>query len=113
VHSCAPFQSYVSPALCEYCESSDHDAHACPYLDYVDAICARIEKKINEMTDKMIENMKERIVKYSHCFDRSRENYSEPESSLGSRKPEVSPMIIFSPLINLGPIYNMLCLYLA
>ena len=49
-----------------------------------------LKKKINDMTDQMIETMKERIAKYSQCFNQSRENYSEPDSSLGSHKPEVS-----------------------
>ena len=46
------------PVLCDYCESSDHDAHTCPYRAYVDATFACFEKKINKMTDKMIETMK-------------------------------------------------------
>ena len=52
MHSYAPFQSYVSHILCEYYESSDHDARTCPYCDYVDATYASVEKKINEMTVK-------------------------------------------------------------
>ena len=38
----------------------------------------------------MIEKIKERIAEYSHYFNRSRENYSETNSSLGSPKPEVN-----------------------
>jgi len=52
----------MSPVLCEYCDSSDHSTCNCPYRAYVDAICASVEKKINELTDKMIENMKMRIT---------------------------------------------------
>jgi len=55
----------VPLVLCDYCESSDHDVHACPYHAYVDATCASVEKKINELTGKMIEIMEERILEYS------------------------------------------------
>jgi len=41
--------------LCDYCEFSDYDAHACPYRDYVDATCTTFETKINELTNQMIE----------------------------------------------------------
>jgi len=80
----------MSPVLCDYCESSDHDVLTCPFCPYIDAICASVEKKMNELTDKMIENLKVRIAEYSQYFSQSRENYSEPDSSLGSPKPGVS-----------------------
>jgi len=80
----------MSLVLCDYCESSDHDVLTCPFRAYIDATCASVEKKINELTDKMIENMKVRIAEYSQCFNQSRENSNEPDSSLGSSKPEVS-----------------------
>jgi len=80
----------VSPVLCNYCDSSDHDTCNCPYRAYVDATCVSVEKEINELTDKMIENMKVRIAEYSQYFSQSRENYSGPDSSLGSPKPRVS-----------------------
>ena len=89
----------MSPVLCDYCESSNHDACNCPYRDYVDAPRASVEKKINELTDKMIENMKKRIAKYFHCFSRSREdiNLKEPDSSLGSLELEVCLYDDFEP----------------
>ena len=68
--------------FCDYCESSNHDAYNCPYRAYVDAICASVEKKINELINKMVETMKERIAEYSHGFNRSRENYNESDSKL-------------------------------
>ena len=46
----------------DYCESSDHDTCNCPYRDYIDAACAHVEKTVNYMTNKMIENMKVRIA---------------------------------------------------
>ena len=51
MNSYGPFYSCVLPILCDYCESSDHDAHTCPYCAYVDATCASFDKKINDMTD--------------------------------------------------------------
>ena len=71
--------------LCGHCWSSNHDACNCPYRDYVDASCARVEKMINDMTDKIIENLKKRIAKYSHCFSHSNEDIElqEPDSSFG------------------------------
>jgi len=48
--------------LCEYYDSYAHDTCNCPYYAYDDATCASVEKKINELTDKMIENMKVRIA---------------------------------------------------
>jgi len=94
-----PSSSFVPPFLCNYYESSDHDVHTCLYRDYVDAIYARVKKAINDMTDKMIENMKKRIAEYSLCFSHKREdiNFQEPDSSLGSPKPEVSLYDDFKP----------------
>ena len=61
------FHSYMLPVLCDYCESSNHDARTCPFRDYAHATCASFEKKINEMTDQMIETMKARITTCSPC----------------------------------------------
>ena len=58
----------------QYYEFSNHDVHTCPYRDYVDAIHARVENTINDMTDKMIGNMKKRIAEYSHCFSHNSED---------------------------------------
>ena len=57
-----PYHSFVPPVLCDYCESSYHDTCTCPCWNYIDATCASVEKKINDMTDRMIETMKERIA---------------------------------------------------
>ena len=57
-----PSFSYVSPVLCECCDSYDHDTCNCPYRAYVDVTCASVEKKLNELTDQMVENMKVRIA---------------------------------------------------
>ena len=59
----------MSPIWCNYCESSAHDACSCPYCDYFNAQCASVEKKINELTDKMMEIMKARITEHSHFFN--------------------------------------------
>ena len=82
----------VSSILCDYCKSSDHNVHNCPYYDYVDARCVSLEKTINKLTDTMIEAMKEKIVEYSHCFNQSMEdsNLRELDSNLGSIEPAVS-----------------------
>ena len=53
-----PSFSFAPHILCDYVESSDHDVHNCPYHDYVDAICANVEKKLTEMTNKIVETMK-------------------------------------------------------
>ena len=37
--------SIVSPILCDYCESSNHNVHNCPYHDYVDATYVTLEKQ--------------------------------------------------------------------
>ena len=89
----------MPPFLCNYYESSDHDVHTCLYRDYVDAIYARVKKAINDMTDKMIENMKKRIAEYSLCFSHKREdiNFQEPDSSLEPPTPEVNLSDDFEP----------------
>jgi len=96
----------MSPMLCEYCESSNHDVLTCPFHPYIDAICASAEKKINELTDKMIKNLKVRIAEYSQCFSQSRENYSEPGSSLGYPKLGVSLYDDFEPSYSARPPLN-------
>jgi len=83
--------------LCNYCESSNHDAHTYPYCAFVDATCASFKNKINELTDQMIEIMKKIITEYSQCFNQNRGNCSEPDSSLGSPEPAVSPDDDFEP----------------
>ena len=60
--------------LCNYYKSSDHDTCNGLYRDYIDATCASDDKTINDITDKMIENMKVRIAEYSQCSNQSREN---------------------------------------
>ena len=87
----------MSPVLCDYCEPSDHGVLSCPFRTYIDATCASVEKKINELNDKMIENLKVRIAEYSQCFNQSREICNEPDSSLGYTKPEVSFYDDFEP----------------
>ena len=84
----------MSPVLCDSCESSCHDVCSCSYRD---ATCASMEKRINELTDKMLEIMQVRITEYSHCFNQNREQYNESDSSLGSPKPEVSLFNDFEP----------------
>ena len=88
-----PSYSYMPPVLCDYCESPSHDVSTCPYR----ATCARLEKKIDDMTDQMIETMKLRIVEYSQCFNPNRETSSEIDSSLGSPKPKFSLYDDFDP----------------
>ena len=92
-----PYYYYMPPVLRDYCESSDHATRNCPYCAYVDATCACIENTVNDMTDRIIETMKERITKYSHCFNRGRENCSEHDSNLGSPKSDVSLYDDFDP----------------
>jgi len=74
----------VSPILCDYCQSFDHNAHDCPYHDYVDATCVSLEKTINKLIDKIMETMKEKIVEFSHCFNQNMEdsNLHKPDSNL-------------------------------
>ena len=57
--------SYLPSVLCNYCESSDHAACHCPYRAYVDATCASVKRKINELADQMVATMKKRIAEYS------------------------------------------------
>jgi len=90
MNSYDPFHTYMPLVLCDYCESSDHDAFHCPFRGYADATCGSVEKMINYMTDKMIDDMKKRITKYSQCLTQGRENYNELDSSLGSSKLGVS-----------------------
>ena len=87
-----PCHSYVPHVLCDYCESSDQDSCNCPYRAYVDIECVSVEKMIKNMTDRMVETMKERVAEYSQCFTQSRvdTNLQEPNCSLGYPKPEVS-----------------------
>jgi len=63
----------------------------------VDATCASIERKINELTDKMVETMKKRIAKYSQYFNQSSKNCIEPDSILGSPESAVSLHDDFDP----------------
>ena len=65
VNSYDSYDYYVPLVLCDYCESPDHDTYTCPYREYIDATCASFEKKINIMTDQMIETMKMQIAEYS------------------------------------------------
>jgi len=62
VDSYDPSYSCMPPIFCDYCDSSNHDTCHCLYHDYVGATCASVEKKINELTDKMVETMKGRIT---------------------------------------------------
>jgi len=87
----------VPPVWCDYCEFSAHDACSCPYRDYFHAQCASVEKRINELTAKMVKTMKVQITEYSHSVTQSRENCNQPDSSLRSPKPEVSLYEDFEP----------------
>jgi len=62
INSYGPSYSCVLPILCDYCQSSSHDAQTCPYHAYVNATYESFQKKINEMTDQIIETMKARIA---------------------------------------------------
>jgi len=70
VNSYDPSYCYMPPVLYDYCESSYHDARTCLFCAYVDATCASFEKKINEMTDQMIEMMKAQIAACSPCLSK-------------------------------------------
>ena len=94
------------PILCYYCESSDHDAHTCPYRAYVDATCASFEKKINDMIDQMIETVKARIATCSQSFNQDRETYCELDSSLGSPQHDISLDDNFEPSYSGRPNLN-------
>jgi len=87
----------MPPVLCDYCESPDHNAYTCPFRTYVDAICASFEKKINDMTDQMVETMKKRLTDYYQCFNQNRETYSEINASLGSPTLDISLYDDFEP----------------
>jgi len=102
----------MHPILCDYCESTDYDAHTCSFHAYVDATCVSFENKINGMTDQMIETMKASIAAYSECFNQNRGNCSESDSSLGSPKPDISLYIDFVPSYSANPDLNedMFCL---
>jgi len=73
VNSYNPSYNCVPPVLCDCCESPDHDAYTCPFRVCVDATCVSFQKKINDMTDQMIEIMKVRIAACSSCFNQNRE----------------------------------------
>ena len=106
MNSYDPSYSYMPPVLCIYCESSYHDARTCVFRAYVDATCASFEKKINDMTDQMIETMKVRIAICSPCFNQNRETYSELDSSLGSPESDVSLYDDFEPSYSARPDLN-------
>jgi len=96
----------MPPVLCDYCEYSNHDTHTCPFRAYVDTTCASFEKKVNEMTDQIIETMKARIAACSQSFNQNRETYSEIDSSLGSRKPNIRLYDDFKPSYSVRPDLN-------
>ena len=77
IDSYYPSYPYLPPGFHYYCDFCDHDVYTCPYRNYIDATCTRVEKTINELTDKMAKNMKKRMVEYFHCFNQSRENCNE------------------------------------
>ena len=83
--------------LCDYCESPYHDASTCPCREYVDATGASFEKKLNDMTNQMIETTKLRFAEYSRCFVQNREPSSEIDPSLGSPKPDIDFCDVFEP----------------
>ena len=95
--------SCVPPVLCNYCKSPYHDAYTCHFHSYVDATCASFEKKINDMTDQMIETMKVTIAAYSPYFNQNSETYNESDSMLGFLNLLLVLMMILIPFINLGP----------
>jgi len=94
----------VCPVLCEYYDSYDNDTCNCPYRAYVDATCASVKKKINELTDKMIENMKVRIAEYSQCFNQRRRILLSLTLVLDLLNLKLVSMRILSPLISRNPI---------
>jgi len=106
VNSYDPSYSCVSPILCDYCESLDHDAYICPFCAYVDATCASFEKKITDMTDQIIETMKARIAACSPCCTQNRGTYSEINASLGSPKLDISLYDDFEPSYSARPELN-------
>ena len=98
--------------MCHYYESFYHNAPNFPYHDYVDTRCASLGKTLNEMTDKIVEIIKEIIATYSHYFNHNRNDYNEPDSSIESLKLEVSLFDDFDHLIWRDLIYMMICLSL-
>ena len=46
VNSYDPSYYYMPPGLCDYCESSYHDARTCLFRAYVDATCASEKKNL-------------------------------------------------------------------
>ena len=96
----------VPPMWCDYCKSSTHDACSCPYRDCFDAHYASLEKRINELTAKMVEIMKARITEHSQCFNQSRENCHESDSCLRYHKSGVSLFDDFEPSYSARPDLN-------
>ena len=47
-----PSSVYAPHVFCAYCESPYNAACSCPYRDYVDATCASLAMRINELTAK-------------------------------------------------------------
>jgi len=92
----------VPPVWYDYCESSAHDASFCPCRDYFDAQCASVEKRINELTAKMVETMKVQITEYSHGVTQSRENCNQLTLVYDFLNLKLVFMRILSPLIILG-----------
>jgi len=60
---------------------------------------------INKLTYKMRENMKEKILEYSHCFNQSREdnNLHELDLSLGSLELAVCHYDDFESFVQFRP----------
>jgi len=106
MNSYDPSYSCMHPILCDYCESSDHDAHTYPYRAYVDATRTSFEKKFSEMTDQMIETMNARNATCSQCFNQNRETYSDFDSSLGSPKHDINLYDDFEPSYSARPDLN-------
>ena len=102
----------MPPVLCDYCESPSHDVSTCPYR----ATCARLEKKIDDMTaqmikmdnmtDQFIETMKLRIAEYSQCFNQNMETSSEIDSRLGFPKPDIDLYDVSEPSYSVRPDLN-------
>ena len=57
------------PVLCDYYEFSYHYAHICPYHDYFETQCVRLEKRMKDMADKMVETRRAKITEYYHYFN--------------------------------------------
>ena len=84
-------------ALCDHCESFDHNNNNCSYHDYMDPIRECLGKTANKMNDKMIETMKERITEYLNYFNQNKNDYNEHNSSLWSTRPKISLFGDFEP----------------